>query len=816
MFARLRAAAWASAVIATAPPAHAQLPTITDYTKSFEKRDGYFPLYWDGAKGRLLVEIPAGRLGEDFLFLPSLATGLGDVQSGLDRGTIGDEKLARFERVGPRVELVLQNPQFRATTDNEALARSVRESFATSTIAAFEVLAEEGGRALIDGAPLALSDVSDVRGALRGEGQGSYQLDRDRSAIYLPRTKGFPENTEIEVSLTFTTDQPGRRARQHAPDARAITLRQHLSLVKLPGPGFRPRKFDPRVGIFPITFYDFARPFDRDYVTRYAIRHRLAKRNPGAGPSEPVKPIVYYLDPGVPEPYRAAFKEGAAWWNRVFEAAGFKNAFRVDDMPPDMDPMDARYNVIQWIHRTEAGYSIGPSFVDPRTGEIIKAAVRMESHRSLTDYDIYAGTLPTTLDPDVDDAWLASLDPAVSPEAFAMARRRQHAAHEVGHTLGLAHNFIASSYGRASVMAYPAPLIKLANGQIDLSDAYRDGPGAYDTLAIRYDYSEFPPDREEAGLEGIAAEGVARGLRFITNPDEGGANSYPEATTWVNGADAVAELGRVAAVRRTLLARFDERAIHPGEPLNLLTKRLVPVYLHHRFTIGAAVKAVGGMEYRYAVRGDPLPPTEIVPPARQRRALELLLDAIQPAELVVPEAVLRLLAPTPFGYDRDERAFQSRAAPAFDQLGIARTLATQVVGGILTPERAARLAAFADRNPQAPTLTEVIGRIIERTWGAAAPRDHAALQRVSQRVVVEELIRLARDSSATVEARAGAEWGLRRIGRLLGAPARVDAETQAHRALAAADIERFLDRRDATTRRTEPLEPPPGVPIGKP
>src|SRR3989449_79007 len=500
----------------------------------------------------------------------------------------------------------------------------------------------------------------------------------------------------------------------------------------------------------------------------------------------------------------------------LFEAAGFKNAFRVDDMPPDMDPMDARYSVIQWIHRTEAGYSIGPSFVDPRTGEIIKAAVRMESHRSLTDYDIYAGTLPTTLDPDVDDAWLASLDPGVSPEAFAMARRRQHAAHEVGHTLGLAHNFIASSYGRASVMAYPAPLIKLANGQIDLSDAYRDGPGAYDTLAIRYDYSEFPPDREEAGLEGIAAEGVARGLRFITNPDEGGANSYPEATTWVNGADAVAELGRVAAVRRTLLARFDERAIHPGEPLNLLTKRLVPVYLHHRFTIGAAVKAVGGMEYRYAVRGDPLPPTEIVPPARQRRALELLLDAIQPAELVVPEAVLRLLAPTPFGYDRDERAFQSRAAPAFDQLGIARTLATQVVGGIVTPERAARLAAFADRNPQVPTLTEVIGRIIERTWGVAAPRDHAALQRVSQRVVVDELIRLARDSSATVEARAGAEWGLRRVGRGLRGPARGGAAAQGHPAPPAPDRERVPAPPDATTRRTEPLEWPPGAPIGKP
>src|SRR5437870_4727197 len=673
MFARLRAAAWASAVIATAPPAHAQLPTITDYAKSVEKRDGYFPLYWDGAKGRLLVEIPAGRLGEDFLFLPSLATGLGDVQSGLDRGTIGDEKLARFERVGPRVELVLQNPQFRATTDNEALARSVRESFATSTITAFEVLAKEAGRVLIDAAPLALSDVSDVRGALRGEGQGSYQLDRDRSAIYLPRTKGFPENTEIEAALTFTTDQPGRRARQHAPDARAITLRQHLSLVKLPGPGFRPRKFDPRVGIFPITFYDFARPFDRDYVTRYAIRHRLVKKDPNEATSEPVKPIVYYLDPGVPQPYRAAFREGAAWWDQVLESAGFKNAFRVQDMPPDMDPMDARYHVIQWVHRSEAGYSIGPSFVDPRTGEIIKAAVRMESHRSLSDYDIYAGTIPVTGEREVDalsgddalDDWLASLDSNASAEAFAMARRRQHAAHEVGHTLGLAHNFLASAYGRASVMDYPAPLLRVAGGHLDLADAYRNGPGAYDTLAIRYAYTEFPAGQEEAGLEHILADGMRRGLRFITNPDEADAGPYPEANTRINGADAVAELARVTVVRRLLLDRFDERAIHPGEPMALLNRRLVPVYLHHRFTIAAAIKAIGGMEYRYGVRGDSLPVTEILAPPRQRRALELLLDAIQPAELAVPEPVLRLLAPTPFGYDGDDWAFRSQAAPAF-------------------------------------------------------------------------------------------------------------------------------------------------------
>jgi hypothetical protein len=790
--------------------------TISRYTRDFEKRDGYFPLYWDDTEDRLLLEIP--RVDEEFLYLTSLATGFGSNRLGLDRGMISGESIAKFERHGKTVMLVLTNPRFRAdNTDNAELVQSVEESFPTSTVAAFEVLAEEEeGQVLVDVSQYFLADHVGVIQRLRGADQGTFSLDRDRSTVYLPRTKAFPTNTEIEVSLTFTSSSPGFLVRSHAPDGRAVTLRQHHSMVELPDDGYSPRHGDPRIGAFGVTFFDFARAFDDRYEGRYISRHRLQKRDPAAAPSEPAESIVYYLDGAIPEPYRSAFREGAMWWNKVFEAAGFIDAFRIDDMPADMDPMDARYNVIQWVHRTAAGSSIGPSFSDPRTGEIIKAAVRMDSYRSLVDFNIYAGALPSTAEPgDMEIAdWLASLDPEVSSEEFTMARRRQHAAHEVGHTLGLAHNFVAASYNRASVMDYPAPLIQLTNGTIDLSNAYRDGPGAYDSLAIRYMYTEFPDGQEQAGLEAIASEATVNGIKFNADGDNASWSSYPEVTTWINGAEPVAELARVMDVRRFLIDHFDESAIREGEPMVWLNERFVPVYLHHRYTLEAAVKAIGGMEFRYAVRGDGLPPTRIIEPERQRRALELVLDALEPEQLAVPEHVINLMAPRAYGYSTNERFFQSKAAPAFDQIGAARTLATMAVGNVLAPQRIARLVAFNARDSESPAPEDVIGRIIERTWGALRVEQGAALRRVVQRVVIDQLIELAGNADATVESRAAAEWGLRSITEMIETRVvRAPAE-EAHYALATADINRFLNRSMVASGLSEAVAPPPGTPIG--
>jgi hypothetical protein len=806
-----------SLLLLSPPIASAQ---IAEHTRGMEKRDGYFPLYWDAQGGKILLEVPAA--GEPFLYLRALATGFGIPGADIDRGRVGDEGLARWERSGPKMHLVLENTRFRALGGSEALQRSVRESFPTSTIAALPIVAEDDDRILIDLTPLALSDVGDIRGELRAEGEGNFALDRDRSRIYLEHTKAFPRNTEVEASLTFASENPGRRVRQHAPDPYAVTVREHHSFVQLPEPGFTPREFDPRVGIFPVTFFDFSKPFDADYVTRYASRHRLQKKNPGAAPSEPVEPIIYYLDPGVPEPYRTAFKQGAMWWNKAFEAAGFINGFRVEDMPDDMDPLDARYDVIQWVHRTAPSSSWGSSFVDPRTGEIIKAAVRMDSHRSLADYNIYAGLIPAgALEgmpsaAEVDPVWLASLDTTIDATAFAMWRRRQHSAHEVGHTLGLAHNFIGHADERSTAMDYPPPVIRLTNGQIDLSAAYREGLGIYDTLAIRYAYEEFPtPAAEEAGLAAIVREMARKGVRFMTNPDENAAGSFPEATTWVGVGAPIDELERTMTVRRALLDKFDARAIAPGEPLSSLNARLSPVYLHHRYSLGAVVKTVGGMKWRYAVRGDTQPPTELIDGETQRRALSVLLDAIQPKELAVPERVLALLAPPAYGYrQEDRRAFETRAAPAFDQLEIARVLSTMVVRPLFMPQRAARLVAFHARDSRLPSLTDVIGTTIDRTWGATHAANEAALGRVTEWVVVDELIRLAADPEASVDARAGAEWGLRRIAGMAAVREGMAGMEAAHRQLVRADIERFLERRAEDAPRTAPTQPPAGTPIG--
>jgi hypothetical protein len=769
------------------------------------------PIAYDEKTGKLTMEVK--KLDYDFLYSTSLATGLGSNALGLDRASLGDNAVVRFERHGNRLFLVQRNLSYRASADTVS-ARTVAESFAPSTLASFPIQAGDTGRIIIDITDFAVNDVYDVTGTIQRSQQGSYRLDKTRSAVYTPRTKAFPKNTEIEVSLTFETSAPGREVSRNAANGRALTLREHISFVELPDAGYTPRAFDPRIGFFSTSYVDFSRPFSQSPQVSYIERWRLEKKDPSAAISDPVKPIVYYLDRGVPEPYRTAFKQGAAWWSKVFEAAGFSNAFRVEDLPPDVDPMDARYSVIEWVHRSEPGFSVGQSFADPRTGEIIKAALKMDSYRSITDYNIFAGLEPAL--ETANDNWMASLDPSVNGTEFVMARRRQHVAHEIGHTLGLAHNYISHAYGRASVMDYPGPLVTLRpNGTVDVSEAFRAGPGAYDTIAVRYAYTQFnSPAAEKAGLAAITNEAITRGLRFLSDGDAG-AGVNPDVTRWLNNSDAVAELERQTAVRRVLLSKFDETVIAKGDPMSLLNERLVPVYLHHRYAIEAAIKAVGGMEYSFALRGDSQTPTKIVDPARQRRAITALLETVTPKALAIPLDIVNKLPPNAYGI-REGWSFDSPAGIVFDPLAVAHSLASYVADGMLAPDRIERVIAFHAQNAASPSADEVINTMVQTVYAntPVANTYEAALRRASRRAVVDALLSLASSPRATADARAIAEYHLNRLATRLAAATTDNPEDRAANATVVRDARNWLDHRIAAPRTTTVIALPPGTPIG--
>ena len=805
-FAALIAAFGSSAVAQQMPP-----QTYAQQTTGLARHDGFIPFYFDERSGKLLFEVR--RVDQNFLYLYSLSTGLGSNDRGLDRGTTGDEAVVAFQRFGPRLFLVSRNLRFRASRDTVE-ARAVTESFATSVLASFPILAEEGGRVLIDASDFVLQDVFNVRGSLQSSQQGAFRLDRNRSAIYTPRTKAFPKNTEVDVLLTFESDAPGSDVARHTPDARALTLREHHSFVELPDDNYKPRAFDPRVGDNPLTFYDFSEPLNRSPQVRWLERWRLEKKDPTAAISEPVKPIIYYLDRAIPEPYRTAFKQGASWWNQTFEAAGFRNAIRVEDLPDTADPMDARYSVIQWVHRSQPGFSVGQSFIDPRTGEIIKAALKMDSYRSITDYNIFAG-----MEPAMDDAtqdWITSLDPKVNGTEFTMSRRRQHLAHEMGHTLGLAHNYISHTYGRASVMDYPGPLVTLRkDGTIDLSQAWRTGTGAYDTLAIRYAYTQYAsPAEEKAGLNALTRDAIAKGVTFLTDRDAD-AGVTPEITRWLNGDDAVKELARQSAVRDVLLARFNDNVIATGDPMWMLSERLVPVYLHHRYAIEGAIKAVGGMNYTYALRGDTQIPTRIVDPARQRQALSALLATMQPKALAIPERILAKLPPSPYGFSGGW-SFDSPAGIVFDPLAVARALSGFVADGLLQPERVERMIAFHARDAAAPSADEVMGAMIESVYSSAKASTpyEAALRRAARRSVVDALLGLSANPRATADARAVAEDRLNRLAVRLATLNVIDSDDRAANAAVVRDARNWLDRRIPPPKTTGVIQLPPGTPIG--
>jgi hypothetical protein len=782
--------------------------TIAAKTAGMEKYAGYFTFYWEAKAGKIWLEID--KWDTEFLYVNSLPAGVGSNDIGLDRGQLGNERIVKFQRIGPKVLLIQPNYAYRAISDNPDERRAVQEAFAQSALWGFEVAAEENDRVLVDASDFYLRDAHDVIGTLKRTNQGAYKLDNSRSAFYLPRTKNFPQNTEVEVMLTFTGDSPGGFVRQVVPTPEAITVRQHHSFIQLPDDNYKPRAFDPRAGFFGISFMDYATPISEPIVKRFISRHRLQKKNPEAAMSEAVEPIVYYLDRGAPEPIRSALMEGAQWWNQAFEAAGYKDAFQVKLLPEDADPMDVRYNVIQWVHRSTRGWSYGSSVTDPRTGEIIKGHVSLGSLRVRQDFLIAEGLLAPYEDG-------KTVSPAM--QEMALARLRQLSAHEVGHTLGLSHNYAASTKDRASVMDYPHPLVKLnGEGAPDLSEAYANGIGEWDKVAIAFGYQDFPASVDEKkSLNDVLQAAMSRGLIFVTDQDArpaGGA--HPLAHLWDNGPNAVDELAHVMQVRARALARFGEKNIRGGAPMATLEEALVPMYMYHRYQTEAVAKLAGGLNYTYAARGDGQKATEMIPAPEQRRALEALLRTLQPEALALPERILQLIPPRAYGYERSRETFDTRTGLTFDPLAVAETAASMTIGLLLHPERAARLIEYHSRDNNFPGLGEVIDKLISATWKSSPGAGyHAEIERVVDNVVLYHLMSLSANDDAATQARAMAWLKLDELKNWLTGQAKKskDESARAHYAFAAAEISQFQTN-PQQMRLLRPVEPPAGPPIG--
>jgi Met-zincin/Domain of unknown function (DUF5117) len=815
------AVAAATAMPVKSAPVNHDSDSIHSRTSGMQHMPGFLPLYWDAKAGKLYMEIP--RLNVDILYFDSLPYGTGSNDLGLDRGQVSAARLVRFERFGPQILLVQPNQYFRSSAQDAAQRLSVRQSFPESILGNFKIEAEnpagaaDAGAILVDAGEFFLRDAHDVAAALVK--QGSYKLDPLRSAIAIDATKVFPKNTEVEAILTFASDapNPGSFVADVTPDPRAMTIREHHSFLELPGPGFIPRRYDPRAGYFQFAYRDYAAPLGQPLDQMFIERHRLVKKDPGCSSACSAEhPIQYYVDRGAPEPIRSALVEGARWWDQAFQAAGWApGTFLVSVLPEGADPMDIRYNIIQWVHRATRGWSYGQPVTDPRTGEIIKGNVTLGSLRGRQDYLIAEALLSPYV---TGKAPAPENDPML---AMALARTRQLAAHETGHTLGLAHNFVASAYPHAasesvSVMDYPHPWITLdPQGIPDLSQSYAGNIGLWDKVSIDYGYRQFAAGTDErSALDAILARAHQSGLYFISDDDSRPlASAHPHAHLWDNGADPADELNRIMNIRAAALLRFGENAIRSGTPLAKLQDILVPLYLMHRYQTEAAIKEIGGLDYRFQLRGDGQTNAAIVSGDNQYKALRAVVRTLSPEFLTLPEHLLQLLPPRPPGFEATRESMPANTGLTFDPLAAAESAADLTLAALFNPQRAARLVEYAARQGSAvPHLEDVVEAALAENRPARHPLK-AVAQGLSVEVqaavyarTVEALLTLAADPKDSAAVRAIAFAKLEDIKKHadLGSP------------LEAYLVHRIQQLQNDPLKFSvaTPIPAPPGMPIG--
>lgn len=782
--------------------------SINDFTQDMEAYEGFFNFWWDDDEGKIWLEID--KLDEEFIYVNSLAAGVGSNDIGLDRSQLGNTRVVNFKRVGPKVLLMQPNYDFRATSGVELEEKSVNEAFARSVLFGFDVEIREGDRVLVDATDFLMQDAHGVADRLQSANQGNFSLDVSRSAIYLPGTFNFPKNSEFEATLTFTGSGAGAWLRSVASSNDAITVRQHHSFVELPDDGYKPRKFDPRSGFFPISYQDYSAPIGEDINQRYIVRHRLEKKDPSAEVSEAVEPIVFYLDNGTPEPVRTALLDGARWWAEAFEAAGYKDAFRVEVLPDDVHPLDVRYNVINWVHRSTRGWSYGSSVIDPRTGEIIKGNVLLGSLRVRQDYMIAEGLLAP---------YEEGVDPDPQMLEMALNRIRQLSAHEIGHTLGIAHNFAASINDLASVMDYPHPMATIQeDGSLSLENAYDIGIGEWDKRAVIWGYQDFPEGtNEEEALNEIIDETIDMGLLYISDEaarPQGGA--HPDAHLWDYGSDPVDQLGHILDIREAALSRFGERNIRMERPMSSLEDVLVPIYLFHRYQTEATVKLIGGVDYAYSLRGDKQHGPQIVDANVQRNAITAMLETLNPEVLALPENLLDLIPPRPARIPDTREHFRGYTAPMLDPAAMAEVAADHAASLLFNPQRAARLLNQSARSGNYPDLSDLADMVIGSTILMEEKTGYlGSIHRAINTAVLRNLLQLASDSNSSLDVQAVSNLiienlQVRLTERALGADEMI---WEAHYNKALSMIESYKDDPASFSAPPAPYTPP-GAPIG--